>query len=73
MEDLTDRSREVIIKNLVSAPTEPNLTQQFIVAYWGVNTIMGVAQDADGAYGPLLLEVVDLRKDDASPASEFNY
>lgn len=73
LEDLTDRSREVIIKNLVSAPTEPNLTQQFIVAYWGVNTIMGVAQDADGAYGPLLLEVVDLRKDDASPASEFNY
>ena len=71
LEDLTDRSREVIIKNVLSAPTEQGLTRQLIVAYWGVNTIMGVAQDADGAYGELLLEVVNLNKENAAPASEF--
>ena len=71
LEDLTDRSREVIIKNVLSAPTEQGLTRQLIVAYWGVNTIMGVAQDADGAYGELMLEVIDLKKDGVSPASEL--
>lgn len=71
LEDLTDRSREVIIKNVLSAPTEQGLTRQLIVAYWGVNTIMGVAQDADGAYGELLLEVIDLKKEGVSPASEL--
>ena len=71
LEDLTDRNRAVIIKNLLSAPTEPNLTSQLILAYWGVSTIMGVAQDAEGAYGPLLLEVVDLQKEGASPVSEL--
>lgn len=71
MEDLTDRTREVIIKNVTSAPTEPCMTRQLITAYWGVNTIMGVAQDADGVYGPLMLHVIDLTKDGASAASEF--
>lgn len=71
LEDLTDRSREVIIKNLVNAPTEPNLTRQFVIAYWGVNTIMGVAQDKDGTYGPLMLEVVDLKKEEAASASDL--
>lgn len=71
MEDITDRTREVIIKNIEMAPTEPNLTRQLIVAFWGVSTIMGVAQDADGAYGPLMLEVVNLDKTAAAPASEL--
>lgn len=71
MEDLTDRSREIIIKNLQSAPTEANMTRQFVVAFWGVNTIMGVAQDADGNYGELLLRVVDLQKDNVTPATEL--
>ncbi len=71
MEDLTDRLRRVIINNLISAPTEPSLTHQFIVAYWGVNTIMGVAQDAHGEYGPLMLQVVDLQKESAHPISEL--
>ena len=71
LEDLTDRSRETIIKNLISAPTEANLTRQLVLAYWGTNTIMGVAQDADGKYGELLLQVVDLTKENAAPASEL--
>lgn len=71
LEDLTDRSREVIIKNLLNAPTEANLERQLIVSYWGVNTIMGVAQDENGVYGPLLLQVLDLKKEEATPASEF--
>lgn len=73
MEDLTDRSRQVIIKNLLAAPTEPNLRHQQVVAYWGENTIMGVAQDAEGCYGPLLLQVIDMKKEEASPASEFTF
>ena len=71
MEDLTDRSREVIIKNLQNAPTEPGLEHQFVVAFWGMNTIMGVAQDAEGNFGELMLEVVDLQKETATPASEL--
>lgn len=71
MEDLTDRSREVIIKNLLQAPTEANLTRQLIPAFWGTNTIMGVAQDSAGAYGPLMLQVIELTKEDATPASEL--
>lgn len=71
LEDLTDRSRQVIINNLLMAPCEPDSFRQLVVAYWGESTIMGVAQDADGVYGPLLLEVIDLNKDGASPASEF--
>lgn len=73
MEDLTDRSRQVIIKNLLTAPTEPNLKSQLVVAFWGVNTIMGVAQDAEGRYGPLLMQVIDLKKEEASPISEFSF
>lgn len=73
LEDLTDRSRRVIINNVTNAPTEPNMTRQLILAYWGVNTIMGVAQDADGGYGPLMLEVVDFNKENASPVSEFEF
>ena len=73
MEDLTDRSRDVIIKNLLAAPTEANLKSQHILAYWGTNTIMGVARDADGIYGPLLMQVIDLKKEEASPASEFHF
>jgi len=71
LEDLTDRSREVIIKNLLQAPTEANLTRQLIPAFWGTNTIMGVAQDSAGAYGPLMLQVIELTKEDAAPASEL--
>lgn len=73
LEDLTDRSREVIIKNITSAPTDENLERQSVIAFWGVNTIMGVAQDAQGKYGPLLLEVVDLDKAKALPASEYRF
>lgn len=60
LEDLTDRSREV-----------DNLTRHFVEAHWGVNTIMGVAKDSDDVYGPLMLEVVNLNKEEASPASEL--
>lgn len=73
MEDLSDRSRETIIKNLQIAPTQPNLTRQLIIAYWGKNTIMGVAQDSEGTYGPLLLHVVNLDKTTTAPASQFSF
>ena len=62
-----------IVKNLLAAPTEANLKRQHILAYWGTNTIMGVARDADGIYGPLLMQVIDLKKEEASPASEFHF
>lgn len=73
MEDLSDRPRETIIKNLLAAPTEVNLTRQLIVAYWGTNTIMGVAQDINGMYGPLLMHVVNLEKENTTPASQLSF
>lgn len=72
LEDLTDRPRRTIINNLITAPTDPNQTHHLVPAFWGVNTIMGVAQDADGNYGELLLEVVDLTREGASPADELD-
>lgn len=73
MENLTDRPKETIIKNLHGAPTQPNLTRQVILAFWGTNTIMGVAQDAEGNYGELLLEVVNLSEDKTLPANAFQF
>lgn len=67
LDDLTDRARVTIINNLLMAPTEKNLTTQLIACYWGTNTIMGVAKDAEGNYGPLLMEVIELSKETASP------
>ncbi len=67
LEDLTDRARVTIINNLLMAPTEKNLTSQLIACYWGTNTIMGVAKDDLGNYGPLLLEVIELSKENATP------
>lgn len=67
LEDLTDRARATIINNLKMAPTEKNLTSQLIACYWGTNTIMGVAKDEAGNYGPLLLEVIELSKENATP------
>lgn len=71
MEDLSDRTREVIIKNIEIAPTQKNLRTQYIVTYWGTNTIMGVAKDAAGEYGELLLEVIELNEDGALDASQL--
>ncbi len=68
MEDISDRSREVVIKNLEIAPTQNNLTVQYITAFWGTNTIMGVAKDAAGDYGDLLLEVINIDKHNVVPA-----
>lgn len=73
LEDLSDRSREVIIKNLLQAPTTPKATKQYVICYWGVNTIIGVAEDSEGLYGPLLMKVVDLKKEEAAPASDLMF
>lgn len=73
MEDLSDRPRETIIKNLQIAPTQPNLKRQFIIAYWGENTIFGVAQDSEGVYGPLLLQTIYLDENKVTPASQFSF
>lgn len=69
MDDLTDRTEQTIIKNIMMAPTQDGLTKQYIVSFWGVNTIMGVAKDADGKYGPLLLEVINLDENNVTPAT----
>lgn len=71
MDDLTDRTEQTIIKNILMAPTQEGATRQYIVSFWGTNTIMGVAQDAEGKYGPLLLEVIELDQDNVTPASEL--
>lgn len=70
LDDLTDRARVTIINNLLMAPTEKNLTTQLIACYWGTNTIMGVAKDEYGNYGPLLMEVIELSKETATPVPD---
>lgn len=65
--DLTGYSRRTLINNLMIAPTEKNLTEQMIVCYWGVNTIWGMAMDAEGHYGEVFTEVVELSKENATP------
>ena len=71
MGDLSAYKKETIIKNLQIAPTQPNAVQQYILAYWGVNTIFGIAQDADGLYGEPLLEVIHLSEDNVSPPTDI--
>ena len=71
LDDLTSYPEQTIIKNILQAPTDEGMTRQLIVSFWGTNTIMGVAQDANGKYGPLLLEVVQLDKNNVTPASEL--
>lgn len=73
MEDLSNRSRETIIKNVQMAPTQPNLIRQLIIAYWGTNTIFGVAQDSEGVYGPLLLQIINLDKNKVTPATQLKF
>lgn len=66
--DLTDSSNRNVINNLVALGNQAkDQTEMLIVCFWGENTICGVAQDADGNYGPILREVVGLTKEGASP------
>lgn len=69
LDDLTDRTEQVIIKNILQAPTQEGATKQYVVSFWGTNTIMGVAQDAEGKYGPLLLEVIHLDQNNVTPGT----
>lgn len=69
--DVSDYSRKTLINNLLIAPTEDNLTEQLIVCYWGTNTIWGMAMDADGHYGELFTEVVELTKEGAMPVPDL--
>lgn len=68
--DLTDYSCKTLINNLLIAPTEKNLTEQWIVCYWGVNTIWGMALDAEGHYGETFTQVVELSKETATPVPD---
>lgn len=72
LKDLSKYSKETIIKNLLTAPTQANLTQQYVVAFWGENTIFGIAQDADGNYGEPLLQVINLSEDNVSSPTDLN-
>ena len=69
LDDISDRTEETIIKNILMAPTQEGLIKQYIPAFWGTNTIMGVAQDANGVYGPLLLEVIELNQNNVVPGN----
>lgn len=64
--NLTDYLRPTLIANLLNAPTEPNATVQLAACYYGEATIWGVAKDAEGLYGPIMIQVVDLDKEKAA-------
>ncbi len=67
-DDLTDRTDRTIINNLVNYGSEDmkNQTEYLIPAWWGVNTVCAVAEDAEGNYGEVLREVIDLTKEGAT-------
>ena len=64
--DLTKLSRRTLITELLNAPTQPNLTEQFIICRWGENWIWGVAKDEAGNYGEVMIEHASLNKADAA-------
>ncbi len=66
--DLTESLDRSVINNLVAAGEQAmDQTEMLIICYWGETTICGVAQDASGAFGPILRQVVDLTEEGASP------
>lgn len=66
--DLRESSDRNVVTNLQMVGDQAmDQTEMLIICFWGENTICGVAQDADGNYGPILREVVDLTKEGASP------
>jgi len=71
--DLRESSEWNIINNLFMAGEEAmDMEANLILCYWGENTICAVAEDADGNYGSVLREVVNLTKEGASPAPDFS-
>ena len=71
--DLRESSEWNIINNLFMAGEDAmDMEANLILCYWGENTICGVAEDADGNFGPVLREVVNLTKEGASPAPDFS-
>ena len=66
----SDRS---IINNLVTygIPEFKDAVDQLLAVYWDENTICGVAADAEGNYGPVIRQMVNLTKEGASPAGEL--
>lgn len=69
-DEYSDRS---VIKNLVTygLPEFKDAEDQLLATYWNENTIAGVAEDAEGNYGPVIRQVVNLTKEGARPASEL--
>lgn len=69
-DEYSDRS---IINNLVTygIPEFKDAVDQLLAVYWDENTICGVAADAEGNYGPVIRQVVNLTKEGASPAGEL--
>lgn len=69
-DEYSDRS---IINNLVTygIPEFKDAVDQLLAVYWDENTICGVAADAEGNYGPVIRQMVNLTKDGASPAGEL--
>lgn len=69
-DEYSDRS---IINNLVTygIPEFKDAVDQLLAVYWDENTICGVAADAEGNYGPVIRQMVNLTKEGASPAGEL--
>lgn len=52
-------------------PEFKDAVDQLLAVYWDENTICGVAADAEGNYGPVIRQMVNLTKEGASPAGEL--
>ena len=65
-DEYSDRS---IINNLVTygIPEFKDAVDQLLAVYWDENTICGVAADAEGNYGPVIRQMVNLTKEGCKP------
>lgn len=67
--NLMESSDQSVIKNLTvyGLPDMKDQEEYLLIAYWGESTICAAAEDADGKFGPIVRQVVNITKETASP------
>lgn len=67
--NLMESSDQSVIKNLTvwGLPDFKDQEEYLLIAYWGESTICAAAEDAEGNFGPIVRQLVNITKETASP------
>lgn len=67
--NLMESSDQSVIKNLTvwGLPDMKDQEEYLLIAYWGESTICAAAEDAEGKFGPIVRQLVNITKETASP------